>query len=269
MKYLINMFFLFAYLSVFSAEVKREKVYSASMKKELPIIVVHPTIDSEINYNTVFVLHGFSGSAERTLINDLPNVAVLADRMQTIFVLVDGDYSSWYVDSPLKKDSQYQTFIGKELVSFIDSHYKTKKTKKTRGIIGWSMGGYGAVNIGVTYKDVFGAVGSVCGALDFNAFEHSYNRYQIDEVLGPIKELPVAFKTDDKIGQMKDSDQLYLLDCGTEDPFLELNQRFHQELVKEGVQHIYIEQLGKHNTAYWSVALTNQLVLFNNYFAQN
>ncbi|MDR2223160.1 MAG: esterase family protein [Flavobacteriaceae bacterium] len=265
-KYLFSMLFLFFFTSIFSAEIKREQVYSLSMKKELPIVIVHPDKGNSQTFNTIYVLHGFSGNAERTLLSDFPNVATLADQTQTIFVLVDGNYSSWYVDSPLKKDSQYQTFIGKELVEYIDSNFATKKDKEHRGIIGWSMGGYGAINIGVTYHTVFGAVGSVCGALDFSAFEQLYKKYQIDQVLGPLETVANTFKTKYKIDRMKESNQFYVVDCGTEDPLLRLNQDFHQRLVEHRVPHIYIEQLGKHDTAYWSVVLTNQVVLFSNYF---
>lgn len=52
----------------------------------------------------------------------------------------------------------WEDFVAKELVSYIDSHYRTITQASSRGISGHSMGGYGAMRISQKYPDVFASV---------------------------------------------------------------------------------------------------------------
>lgn len=254
-------------ITVSAQKVIRQNIHSDKMDKDVKTIIITPKIQKEKKYKTVYILHGYSASPERAYVHDIPNLEKLAEKYQTIYILPDGNYNSWYVDSPIDSISQYETFIGEELVHFIDENYPAKRDKNARGILGWSMGGYGALNIGLAKNEIFSAVGSVCGALDFNRFGASYHAYQVDNVLGDLKTLPSQYFTFNKIEQMKSNAQYYIIDCGTEDSeMIEMNRDFHQRLTKEKVEHLYIESPGVHNADYWRKALRNQLALFNNHF---
>ena len=102
------------------------------MKKEISTIIVAPDIKPHQQYKTVYILHGYSGNPERTLKQDIPDLQAKAKAFNTIYILPDGNYNSWYVDSPVDKKSQYKTFIGSELVQYIDGHYPTKAEKIQR-----------------------------------------------------------------------------------------------------------------------------------------
>ncbi|MBS0031799.1 alpha/beta hydrolase [Chitinophaga sp. 22321] len=52
----------------------------------------------------------------------------------------------------------WEDFIARELVSYVDGHYRTLSQKESRGICGHSMGGYGALRIGEKNPDVFSSV---------------------------------------------------------------------------------------------------------------
>ena len=39
--------------------------------------------------------------------------------------------------------------------------------------------------------------------------------------------------------------------CGDEDSLLENNREFHRFLESEGIEHVYIEDKGKHDMEYW------------------
>ena len=52
----------------------------------------------------------------------------------------------------------WEDFVAKELVSYMDSHYRTLAQKESRGLCGHSMGGYGALRIGEKNPDVFSTV---------------------------------------------------------------------------------------------------------------
>lgn len=270
MKKLFNIVVVLTTFIPFSAQkIIHQEVFSQKMNKKIKTIIITPDIQPKTTYPSVYILHGFSGNPERIIKQDIPDLVQKAQEYQTIYVLPDGNYSSWYVDSPIVKDSQYQTFIGKELVEFIDKSYPVKTDKKFRGILGWSMGGYGATNIGVTYNKTFGIVGSSCGALDFNSFGQGYNKYMVDKVLGPLLTMNPVFLTDNKVKLMADAGQHYIFDCGTEDvQMIGMNRNFHKKLTDLKIQHLYIESLGIHDDKYWSRSLSEQLTLFNKFFNQ-
>ncbi|AQX12606.1 esterase [Elizabethkingia meningoseptica] len=269
MKTLFNFLFLIGFLGLLSAQkIVHEKVFSTQMNKEINTIVITPEIKPHQKYKTVYILHGYSGNPERTIKQDIPDLVAKASVYNTIYILPDGNYNSWYVDSPLDKRSRYKTFIGKELVEYIDKHYPTKAEKASRGILGWSMGGFGALYIGTSFGRTFGIVGSSCGALDFRTFNDSYTHYQVDKVLGPLSSLKPEFIMLNNVDKMLRAKQFYILDCGTGDFFIRQNQSFHQLLLEKHVDHLYIESFGEHDTAYWSKSLSNQLALFENKFGK-
>jgi hypothetical protein len=77
------------------------------------------------------------------------------------FVLVAADMAtpygcSWYVNSPVT--GNWEEFMVKDLVPYVDGHYRTLKSRDSRGIAGDFMGGYGAIRFGMTHPEIFGAV---------------------------------------------------------------------------------------------------------------
>lgn len=267
MKTGITFLLLALFFSVSAQQILHQQVYSAKMHKNIDAIIVTPNIQKDVRYKTVYILHGYSGNPTRTIEQDIPNLSQKAIEFQTIYIVPDGNYNSWYVDSPLDKQRQYTTFIGEELVSYVDQHFPTQADRAARGLLGWSMGGYGALHIGVAYSKIFSIVGSSCGAIDFDRFGKGYQGYQVDKVLGELKDLSLSFRIYDNADKMIHSRQHYILDCGTEDTqMLEMNRSLHKLLTTKNIEHLYIESPGGHDTAYWRKSLINQLVLFQNYF---
>ena len=52
----------------------------------------------------------------------------------------------------------FEKFIWHDVVAYIDAHYRTIPDRQSRGLVGHSMGGYGASRIGMKHPDVFGAL---------------------------------------------------------------------------------------------------------------
>ena len=72
----------------------------------------------------MYLLHGYSGNYAQW-IHHAPQLKQKADELQMIFICPDGGYGSWYLNSPVDTTFQYETFISKELISYIDANYKT------------------------------------------------------------------------------------------------------------------------------------------------
>lgn len=102
-----------------------------------------------------------------------------------IVVIVDGETKaggSFYVNSPTF--GNWEEYISKDLVEYVDNNYRTIKSNKSRGLAGHSMGGFGVINIGMKYPEVFGTVYSMNpGLFDKNGLEEDffYNHKKIED----------------------------------------------------------------------------------------
>jgi len=52
----------------------------------------------------------------------------------------------------------FEKFLSHDVVAYMDAHYRTIPDRKSRGLVGHSMGGYGATRIGMKHSDVFGSL---------------------------------------------------------------------------------------------------------------
>lgn len=116
-------------------------------------------------YPVVYFLHGYGVGADvyagpRVL--NLPtsaDQAIAAGAQEAIIVMPDA-YTvyggSMYSNSPTTGD--WESFVAQDLVSYIDSHYRTLATRASRGLAGHSMGGYGTLRIGMKHPELYGAL---------------------------------------------------------------------------------------------------------------
>lgn len=95
----------------------------------------------DTSYPLLFMFHGCTGNYAQW--NEIANLDSIADKEGFIIVTPDGFYSSWYVNSPVINNSQYETFFFNNLVPSI--FHKFNIDKKNIFITGLSMGGHGAM----------------------------------------------------------------------------------------------------------------------------
>jgi enterochelin esterase-like enzyme len=119
-------------------------------------------------YPVLYLLHGFTSSdsdwfglhSRRWIY--LPAAvdrAFAAGAMEMIIVMPDAYtryLGSMYSNSATIGD--WESFISKDLVSYIDQHYRTIARRDARGLAGHSMGGYGTLRIGMKYPQVFSSL---------------------------------------------------------------------------------------------------------------
>ena len=133
---LILVTYLLAHCAV-AGDIDSIAVYSTAMKKEVRCVVIRPSGYNAASdrFPVVYLLHGYGGS-QRQWITLAPQLKDKADEYQMLIVCPDGGIGSWYLDSPVDSNFRYETFVSRELVQFIDQHYKTKAGKAHRAITG-------------------------------------------------------------------------------------------------------------------------------------
>jgi len=248
------------------AQVDTVSTFSKSMKKEIKAVVITPeTLDLTKEYPVTYLLHGYSGNY-KSWIDGVPQLVNLAEEYQMIIVTPDGNFDSWYWDSPEKEDSQYETYISKELVEFIDEKYPTLASKEGRAITGLSMGGHGALYLAIRHQDVFGAAGSQSGGVDITPFPENWN---MKSYLGEKSKYPERWEEYSVMGQLhllSRNNLPIIIHCGTDDFFYEANLKLHQELTYLNIPHTFTANPGGHNWEYWEESVQYHLLYFKNYF---
>jgi enterochelin esterase-like enzyme len=121
--------------------------------------------DEARRYPVVYLLHGYGGRDD-TFTARLANLQESSDRLaaaqgfSSAIVVTPNAYSlhkgSMYSNSPTTGD--WERFIAEDLVAYIDGHYRTLAARMSRGLAGHSMGGYGALRIGMKRPDVFSSL---------------------------------------------------------------------------------------------------------------
>ncbi len=252
-------------LNTFAARIDTLTVKSEKMNKGIEVVVIVP--DKAINNQacpTLYLLHGYSGDA-RTWINIKPELPQMAEKDGVIVVCPDGE-NSWYWDSPNNPDSQFETFVSKELVEYIDTNYSTIKNRNGRAITGLSMGGHGGLWLSIRHKDIFGAGGATSGGVDIRPFP---NNWEMKKQLGERdenKELWDKHTVINQLDKINNGDLAIIFDCGTNDFFFEVNNNLHAELLKRGISHDYITRPGIHDGKYWNNSIEYQWLYFCKFF---
>jgi len=91
-------------------------------------------------------------------------IDMLPDRMGTYGLSDRAGHRSVVGDSRFgpvgKRAHEYSEWVAGELVPYIDRHYRTRREPEARSVLGWSLGGLNAFNLGWEYPDVFARVGA-------------------------------------------------------------------------------------------------------------
>lgn len=128
-------------------------------------VFLPPSYAKEKNkhYPVVYALHGYSIGAEQwTHEIHVPQTiegAFAQGAKEMIVVLPDSKTvhnGSMYSSSVTTGD--FENFIARDVVEYVDAHYRTIPNRQSRGLVGHSMGGYGATRIGMKHSDVFGSL---------------------------------------------------------------------------------------------------------------
>lgn len=152
--------------------VERIKVHGAALEGNLggeavdrDVIVFLPPqyAAGRERYPVLYALHGYSIGAEQwTQEIHVPQTiegAFARGAAPMIVVLPDSKTlygGSIYSSSVTVGD--FETFVSRDLVAYVDAHYRTIPDRRARGLAGHSMGGQGTTRIGMKHPDVFGSL---------------------------------------------------------------------------------------------------------------
>ncbi len=206
----------------------------------------------------LILLHGWSGTYRQW--GREINLQNYADHYGWIIVTPDGFYDSWYINSPVKKNVQFETFFWKDLIPKLFADYKIDSLKIF--ISGLSMGGHGAMTLFLKHPDFFLSAGSTSGILDLTYFP---DRWSMKNALGSIKDNPQAWKNNSAIYLLQNiagTDKQIIFDCGTEGFAYDVNKKFFDKCRELKIKATFISQPGKHTHSYWKKSIKEHFFFF-------
>jgi len=118
----------------------------------------------------LYLLHGHDGNQDSW--RDLGNIEATLDQLidekaiRPLVVVMPGVTNSWYVDSAaVGGPGDYETAMTLDLRHHVESTLPVRRDREGRAIAGLSMGGFGALHLAYSHKDLYGAVASLSGAI--------------------------------------------------------------------------------------------------------
>jgi enterochelin esterase-like enzyme len=283
-----NKYFLLSILVIiyFGSEINAQQTFVEShyfqsniltQKVNYSIILPENYYKTSEKYPVIYLLHGIGGNGEswikrcnfNILIDSLKDCNLISD---LIYIMPDA-HNSYYIDN-YNRSFCYESFFINEFIPFIDSNYRTIPSASDRTIMGLSMGGFGAVILGIKHPDVFGTIISLSGALRdsasfVNLSEEKYKKY-FSDVYGPELKSESRITSHWKLNSpyyLIDSTYAYALkninwyfDCASGDSLYPVNEAFHKLLMNNNIPHEFHSRPGNHNWAYWYHSSANALI---------
>ena len=257
--------------------------YSPAVDRTMKYNIVLPYgyDETDVRYPVLYLLHGVS---QNYTVWGMMGVPFYAGMYNVIVVMPDGG-NSWYVnwaESEAGQKNDWEDHIIQDVVGHVDANYRTLAQREGRAITGLSMGGYGALTLGLRHPEMFVSIGSTSGALEHgrqaasllrsgqSAGEPRQRSTEPNPTIGIPGFSSQAERTpmgrDFATAEQADAHDPFLLiqrvpteqvphiylDCGTEDGLIEGAREFASILIQKNLPFDYMQAAGRHNGAYWT-----------------
>lgn len=257
-------------MTPFSRLLENQKMYSAIFDNDITYAVLLPDgyDQSTESYPVVYLLHGY-GDTERAWYTSgglQYYVDQYASDIVPMIYVMPAAYKSYYVNR-FSGDYPYMDMMTTELVPAIDSLFRTRKDKAARAVMGYSMGGYGALILPALNPDVFtvGVPLSMSFRTDeqYMAEPQDVFNSQWGVLFGGFGATGAARLTDHFLqhspfhffgsGDLSRFDGLHLLlDCGDDEESLSVtSDELHSFMRDNNIAHEYRVRNGGHSFEYW------------------
>jgi S-formylglutathione hydrolase FrmB len=244
-------------------------------------------------YPVLYLLHGLT---QNYTVWGLANGAPFYSGLYADLIVVMPDAgNSWYVNWGENEDGQsnnWEDHVIRDVVSHVDWNFRTIARREGRAMTGLSMGGFGAVTMGLRNPEMFISIGSTSGALEYGRQaaarmrgemppraprqltpQQEARRRQPNPLIGidgfssQVERTPsgTMFETPEQadaydpftlIKQVPREDLPHIyLDCGTEDRLIVGARKLAAYMMEEDVPFDYMQMPGRHNAAYWIEAI--------------
>jgi len=228
---------------------------SASLNRDMPYRVIMPArlaVDRKLP--VIYLLHGVGGG-----FRDWSNYSDVAHFAESglLLVMPEGG-SSYYTNAVDPPQDRYEDYIVQDLIADVEARFPVARGRSNRAIVGDSMGGYGAVKIGLRHPELFSFVGGLSSAIDVPRRAFTIRRLQqsrhYNAIFGPSGS-PTRREDDPYIlvrSANPESLPYFFLTCGEQESLLPSNRDFAALLVQRHIAHEFHTVDGGHDWSQWN-----------------
>lgn len=255
------------------------KFYSESLQKSMSMnVYLPPNYDEQDKYPVLYLLHSYKTNENQwfdTLkIAEKADALIAAGRIEPLIIVAPRIDNSFGVNSSelpgyeegsgnpgddgVLHTGKYEDYITKDVISYVDTHFNTSKSRNSRYIGGTSMGAFASLHIGFRHPDLYSKVGGHSPALFVGDMWAP-----LEKLLYPTPEVrkendPLLLAASKKLNKLK----IYL-DMGDQDSFKDATTKLKDTLsgVKTKSLDFHINK-GGHDDAYWSSQIDNYLLFY-------
>lgn len=213
----------------------------------------------ERRYPTLYLLHGSPGSEYDWIrggkaVQSADTLIGQGEIPELIMIFPDGngrsgETSEW--GNSFDQKQLVENFVALDLVRFIDQKYRTIPTSGSRAIGGFSMGGFGAMNIAVHHPDIFGSVISLAGyyTAEGSIWGHNTAYMQANSPASVLPANPRAWRL-----------RIFLGAATKDQPYYADTQQFTLELKALHLDYTFDLEQGYHTWSIWEAQLYHGLI---------
>mgnify|MGYP003873469825 CR=1 FL=1 len=272
--------------------------YSPAVDRTMKFDIVLPPDyeESDQHFPVLYLLHGYMQNY--TVWGRFLGAAEHARRLGDLIIVMPDGGNSWYVNyhsSDNGQSNNWEDHVIDDVIGYVDQHFRTEARKEGRAIAGLSMGGFGALSLGLRHSRLFISLGSTSGALSHArtiaaairagqlqagsqpAIPANEALQQADEQVSELIAIPefgtqqertpsgVAFATADQAEAYDPFSIIYdvprsamphiYLDSGTGDQLIRDARELAQLLMVNNVPYDYRQAEGGHTAEYWRTAI--------------
>lgn len=265
-------------------EIEGLTMYSKILKQDIHYSVILPVnyYQSKKLYPVVYMFHGIGGDSSSWLeygnaTNEMDELTKNGEIEPFIAIMPEG-YSSYYSNS-YDGSFNYESMLTTELIPLVNATYRTHHEPQYNATLGFSMGGFGALSVGLRHKELFGSVVSLSASIRTDKQYINEQSPEWDKQWGRIfggvgligqdrlttyylEHSPYHILKDMKLEDLKDFSLFF--DIGDkEETLCRSNEELHIMLLEKKIPHIWRVRDGGHDFKTWCSTLPDAFRFLN------
>lgn len=259
-----------------------QSLYSKTLGQEIKYSILLPQeylSETTAKYGVVYLLHGWGGDQNSWGASGL-NIQSIADAQQSkgnvrplIYVMPQG-FNSYYCNR-YDGNFNYMDMLINELIPLIDKRFRTTANKTERAIVGFSMGGFGALSVASQHPEAFSVSVGLSPSLNtdeqYATLSQDGWNLQWGSIFGGSGQIGTSrltsyYKSQCPLHFFKDKAAAtfqgvhYYIDCGDDEERLYAgNGALHSLLREKNIDHEYRVRNGAHTDSYWRESMKEVL----------
>lgn len=240
------------------------------------------------SYPVVYLLHGLGDDETSWLeygrISQYAGESVESGETDPMIFVMPEAFRTYYVND-YKGSFLYQDMFVNELVPYIDSLFRTIADKQHRAVMGYSMGGFGAMILYLKHPDVFGSSVPLSMSVrtdeqylteDASGWDEQWGRLFGSPGLKGTDRMTDYYRSNSPFhilplmpAEIKAALNIYMVNGDEEQTLCRSNEELHILMRESGIAHEYRVVDGGHSFRVWCAALPEALKFINGVFKGN